>query len=305
MPASSCSSHRHTCATGRARRRAALALPAPDRVVPYRRRARSLPRRCSGSVANAELLDHRVEGAFARRDGSRRCLRCRRASRRSARRPVSTSLGATNRKTASGIDEAADQPGTGDAVDLGPGAGHPDGAPLPSRRGSWLGHQRRTSRASRLRSRLRGRGLIAQMPEPGGDAMAELEAALADDDCRGCAVELAAPALDVGKGCGADEPGMSRGSAAKSSSVRTSMMMRSNGAVPTRRSSFSTGNLVWSRTWGVLLGLESGTRFFGMSPCGEIASPCRQDIQPQNGQVKMPGPRFDHCAIGRSGFDTK
>ena len=75
------------------------------------------------------------------------------------------------------IDEAADQPGAGDPVDLGPRAGHPDGPALRiARRQLGLGHHRQPGGSPGLHAALQGLGLDAGMAEPGGGAVAELAA---------------------------------------------------------------------------------------------------------------------------------
>src|SRR5262249_38284473 len=92
----------------------------------------------------------------------------------------------------------ADKPGTGDTVDLGARARHPDGAALAvAARQFGLGHQRQARLRPGLEAVLEPARLLAAMPAPGGRAVAELQAALTDDDGRRAA-ELAAPALGQG-----------------------------------------------------------------------------------------------------------
>ena len=94
-----------------------------------------------------------------------------------------TSDGWTNRNTAFGIDEAADQPGTGDAVDLRPRARHPDGAALLVARRELVGaDQQLAGLFPGLEAALERLRLDAAVPEPGGRAFAELLAFLADND---------------------------------------------------------------------------------------------------------------------------
>ena len=108
------------------------------------------------------------------------------------------------------------------------------------------------------------------MPQPGGYAVAEFQSALADDDCR-IAVEPRPPVFHLGKGA-TERTGDQSAGTAKSSSVRTSMM-RGECGVPIRRSSFSQ-EISFGADMHAPLGFESRRRFFGMSPGGEIASPC-------------------------------
>ena len=81
------------------------------------------------------------------------------------------------------IDESPDQPGAGDAVDLGPSAGHPDGATL--RIAGWQlrgGHQRKLGRFPVLETAFERFGFATGLPNPGGGTLGELCAAQAYDD---------------------------------------------------------------------------------------------------------------------------
>ncbi len=95
------------------------------------------------------------------------------------------------------IDEPADQPGTGDAVDLGPRSGDPDRtaggverrqlAGLdPGQAGCGLGRD----------AALQDLGVDAGLPEPSGDGMAGRPAVLAEDH-DGVVVEAAGPGADI------------------------------------------------------------------------------------------------------------
>jgi len=79
------------------------------------------------------------------------------------------------------IDEAADQPGASDAVDLGAGAGHPDGPALRITSGNMIGsHQQAAALRPALEATVEGFGSSTSLPQPSSDALAQLEAALAD-----------------------------------------------------------------------------------------------------------------------------
>ena len=98
------------------------------------------------------------------------------------------------------IDEAADQPGTGDAVDLRPRSGDPDRAPVPVE----LRHARsRNERQARLlpahEAVFQRIGGNAAVPQPSRDPFAELFALLADDDGR-TSGEFAGPVRDIAMG---------------------------------------------------------------------------------------------------------
>ena len=112
------------------------------------------------------------------------------------------------------VDEAADQPGAGDAVDLRPRARDPDGAALRRRAAAAcaIGHQRQAGRRPGLEAALEHLGRHAVVPQPGGDALAELQRRFWQIDDGRAAGELAAPRLaasdraaaDRARGSGAD-----------------------------------------------------------------------------------------------------
>src|SRR5947208_15364168 len=92
-----------------------------------------------------------------------------------------------------GIDGPPDQPGAGDAVDLRPRAGHPDGAPLRiARRQFRCWYQRQLGSLPALKTALERFGLHVDVSQPGRGALSELLAAQADDDGR-TAGEFTAP----------------------------------------------------------------------------------------------------------------
>ena len=94
-----------------------------------------------------------------------------------------TSAGGDEQEHRAGIDEAADQPGTGDAVDLRPRPRHPDGAPLRvARRQPFGRHGRQPGRRPGLDAAFERFGQRPEMAQPRGGALAELEAAVAGDD---------------------------------------------------------------------------------------------------------------------------
>ena len=123
------------------------------------------------------------------------------------------------------IDEAADQPGAGDAVDLRPRARHPDRAALRVAR-RQLG--RPAPAAGRAAPRPRGRLPAPRPATPACRSQAatpwlSLQALLADDD-GGPARRIRPPSRRPwSRAAPPPRPGIRRGSAAKSSSVRTSI----------------------------------------------------------------------------------
>src|SRR5437868_14095717 len=84
-----------------------------------------------------------------------------------------------------GIDEAPDQPGAGDAVDLRPRAGHPNGAPLRVAGRQFRGrHQGKLGSLPALKTALERFRTHVEVSQPGRSALGELLAAQADDDGR-------------------------------------------------------------------------------------------------------------------------
>ena len=145
-------------------------------------------------TAEAELLDHDVEGAQLAAVAPEHTLAFDVEGCRPEALGDALDLGGRDEQEhGAGIDEATDEPGAGDAVDLGPGARHPDRAPLRvARRQLRLGHHRQVGGRPAERAavkRLRRHALVTQ---PGGDALAELESLLADHD-GGAAAELGRP----------------------------------------------------------------------------------------------------------------
>ena len=97
-----------------------------------------------------------------------------------------------------GIDEAADQPGAGDPVHLGPRPRDPDGAALRvARRQDGCRHHRQAGRRPARHAAFQGLGGNALMAQQGGDALAELLALLAGYDRRP-ALQLRRPSGEVG-----------------------------------------------------------------------------------------------------------
>ena len=108
---------------------------------------------------------------------------------------ASTSDGRHEQEHGAGIDEAPDEPGAGDAIDLRPRARHPHGAALLVARGQLLGaHQQLAGRLPGLEPAFQRLRVDALVPQPGGDALAELQALLAGDDDAAAAI-VAGPGL--------------------------------------------------------------------------------------------------------------
>ena len=222
--------------------------------------------------AEAELLDHDVEGAALAAVAPEHALDVE--GRRREALGDGLDLGRRDEQEHRvRIDEAADQPRAGDAVDLRPRARHPDRAALAVARRQLVGwHQRQAGVRPGLEAAL-------ERPRPGRPAWRSQAAtpwlsfcALLADDDGGLGRRTPAP-TPMRSACGAaDGAGISRGSASKSSSVRTSTMTGHFG-VPIRRASFSTEMVLIDDM--VRPRVVSGTRCFGMSPRGEIAFPMR------------------------------
>ena len=141
-----------------------------------------------------------------------------------------------------GIDEPPDQPGAGDAVDLRPRPGDPDGAALRvARRQFRRRHQRQLGGLPALETAFERFGLDMEhaAARPRCPARASGRAGRRRWPSR---PENSSPQSAASSWMRLTAPGISRGSAAKSSSVRTSI---SAGifAVPIRRASLS-GDIV-------------------------------------------------------------
>ena len=94
-----------------------------------------------------------------------------------------TSAGATNRKTAFGIDEAPDQPRAGDTIDLRPGARHPHRAALLVTGRQLVGaNQRLAAGLPGLEPAVQRLRVDAFVAQPRRGALTELQAPLARDD---------------------------------------------------------------------------------------------------------------------------
>ena len=202
---------RHTCATGRARRRAGPAPPARDRGGAVSAPRTIVARRWSGSVREPELLDHDVEGA---------------------------GLAAMAPEHALDVERRGAE-ALGDAVDLRPA--RRTGTPRADRRSGGSARGRRCGRSSAARASprrcgparraaaacrrdqrqaglapgleaaLQAVGRHAGVPQPGGDALAELDALLADRRWRsGRRIRAPSPARRRGGGAASRESGADR-----------------------------------------------------------------------------------------------
>ena len=98
------------------------------------------------------------------------------------------------------IDEAPDQPGTGDAVDLRTLARHPDGAASRvARRKLHRRQERQVGPCPGEEAAFEALRADASVSQPGRDAVAELQTLLADDDRRPVA-EFRRPVRRLGRG---------------------------------------------------------------------------------------------------------
>ena len=172
------------------------------------------------------------------------------------------------------VDEAADQPRAGDAVDLGSRAGHPDGpALLVARRQLGRRHQGQPGLGPGLESAGQCLGGATRMANPGGCTLAELATTLADgnsraaDQCR-CPVRC------------------DRGRAANRSwdQSRIGGKILLGAHIEDRRGLWAAdqpAELVHGDGGERRHGASSshgGTRCFGMSPRGEIAIPMNGEL---------------------------
>ena len=172
----------HTCATGRARRRAGPALRARDRAARCRRRERWSQAGRSGSLArpNSSIITSNVQrsprwlqNTFSMSNGV--------ASNRSA--TACTSDGATNRNTACGSTKRRISQGQAMRSIFGRARVTQTVRPSRSRFGSFAcGTSGSFACSPGLEAAFEHFGRRAGLPQPGGRAFAELQAPLADDD---------------------------------------------------------------------------------------------------------------------------
>ena len=195
MPASSCSrsSRNMRDRPSEAARNPAACGTRSSRAVSAARTI--IARRSSASECKPELLDHGVEGAALAAMAPEHVVDVERNRRETDRRPPVTSAGSTNRNTAERIDEAADQPGTGDPIHLRPGPRDPDRAALVvAAPASCLGRdQKPFGVAPGFEPAFEEFGGDALVAQPGSDALRKLLSFLANDDDL-TSGELACPA---------------------------------------------------------------------------------------------------------------
>ena len=155
-----------------------------------------------------EFLDHRRRTCKARRDGSRTRPPRRTASRRSARRPPPTSDGVTNRNTARGSTKRRMSQGQAMRSIFGRARVTQTVRPCRVARRQLGGRdERQAGFAPASMPPSSAIGGDARMAEPGRDALAELQALLADDD-GGAAGEVLPPSADGSAWERRHEPGM-------------------------------------------------------------------------------------------------
>ena len=199
-------------------------------------------------------------------------LRCRMESRRSVRRPLEDLLGATNRKTRVRIDEAADR-----ARDRRCGRSSA-GRGSPRRCGPWCrrGDERRSRRAASrcspgFEAAFEDEAGMPQMRSQAAAAMAELQAVQKTMTVP-AARQLGFPMLRHRRWPRRSEPGIGGGLPFKNLGPPHIDDMRDMRPSRSDEASFST-EIYWERRMSASRIKIQGTRFFGMSPCGEIASP--------------------------------
>ena len=251
------------------------------RTIVARRSSGSVPRPSSSTmVSKVQVSPRWLQNTSSTSNGA--------ASNRSA--TAATSAGATNRNTASGSTKRRISHGQAMRSILGRARVTQTVRPRLSRGGS-------------LAAGTSGRPACFQASKPPARASAgtpscrSQAAAPSLSFCPRWQTTTAArpaksPAHSDAEPCGRrTEPGIRRGSAAKSSSVRTSMTAGHFG-VPIRRTSFSMAMVVIDD----MLRPPSvgGTRFFSMTPRGEIASPWHY-LTAQRRGLSMPGDPASEC----------
>ena len=246
------------------------ALPARGRAGRCRRRGRCVARRSSGSVREPELLDHDVEGAGLAAVAPEHVLDVER--RRAEPLRDGRDLGRRHEQEhGCRIDEAADQPGAGDAVDLGPRARHPDrAAAAVARRQLGRGHQRQPGLPPSLEP-------ACQRSRPATPAWRSQAAAPSLSFCPRWQTTTAV--LPANSAAHADAESMRAAHRARESGGdRRRSPPRCGHRSPPGTSACRSGGR--ASRWQIVViddmlrpPVGGGTRFFGMSPRGEIASP--------------------------------
>ena len=176
--------------------------------------------RSKGRRRQAELLDHDVEGAPLAAVAPEHAFDIEGvAPKRSA--TATTSAGATNRNTASGSTKRRISHGQAMRSIFGRARVTQTVRPCASRGGSLDFRHERQLAAPGVEAALERLGGDADVPQPGGDAVGELLTAMADDyDRATCEFPPPIGGLSI---VTSHRAGVSRWSAAESSSVRTSM----------------------------------------------------------------------------------
>ena len=92
-------------------------------------------------------------------------------------------LGSHKKKNGGGIDKAPDEPGTGDAVDLRPGAGHPNGAAFGIALGDFChGNKRQFCLLPINKPAFQSHGIGAELAQPSGGSLAQFCPVVADNN---------------------------------------------------------------------------------------------------------------------------
>src|SRR5208282_1902263 len=218
--------------------------------------------------AKAKFIDHHVESAFVPPMAPRRAFDIK--GRRLKGFGDRSYLGGLDEQKDGGrIDEAPDQPGASDAIDLRAFARDPDGAALLVSHWHLRGvDERQIGPLPRLESAFESVGRYAVMAQPSRDAVAELLAAPANDD-DGSFTEFLRPLPNVDMGApdrARHQPWIGREIVVGPDVDQGRTFRRAD-----QPRQLFDGDGVYRRHGAS--SPSSGTRFFGMSPRGEIAFP--------------------------------
>ena len=132
-------------------------------------------------AGEAERLDHRVEGAALALMAPEHAVNVERCGIEALGHRLYLGRG-HEQEDGIGVDEAPDEPGTGDAIDLGPRARHPDRASGRVASRQFTGIDEQAARgAPGFEPAFKRFGLDAFVEKPGSGALAELLPFLAND----------------------------------------------------------------------------------------------------------------------------
>ena len=249
----------------------------------------------------AEFLDHEIERAFVAAMAPKHAVKIERY-RTVSLGHVWNLRGGDEKEYGAGIDKAANQPWASNTINFRPGASHPDGAPLTVQRRYFAsGQQRQRGLFPALKPVFEYVSRDAGMTQPCGGSLTEGRPIATDHD-GGLTGEFAGPFRNIGMRSSnrtRDKPGTGIEIVLWANVDQCGTSRR-----PDQTHKLVHGNCVDCRHGASLV---TGTRFFSMSPRGEIAIPMpgkvtgrdrlsRQAVK-YGGRSSVPQNRFDEIWV--------